>query len=52
VRDKLSNGLAKALGINENSAEMAWIFGWEFTNLGLYSVLTDLTLHHYAIFNR
>ncbi|MCX7067565.1 MAG: hypothetical protein NTW85_07740 [Methylococcales bacterium] len=29
VRDKLSNGLAKALGIDENTAEMAWIFGWE-----------------------
>jgi hypothetical protein len=29
VRDKLSNGLAKALGIDENTTEMAWIFGWE-----------------------
>jgi hypothetical protein len=29
VRDKLSNGLAKELGIHENTDEMAWIFGWE-----------------------
>ena len=81
VSNKLSNGLAKALGIDENTAEMAWVFGWETahrsdkcrvvkpvfsmtylitskscvfwsTNLGLYSALTDLTHHRYAIFAR